>query len=324
MASITKRKNKQGYTVWTVRIRDKQNNISRTFTTLKEAVEFSENTQQQTVAQLIDLYINEAMNHKNPKTIKLQKPQLQYWRKALGHLSVKKCTAHDVIRARDALLRLGKKPPTANRYVQAISPVFTYAIDVLEWAQKHPVKAVKKYREQSRLRYLSPDEINRLLTVAKTTQYLYPIILIALTTGMRKGEIINLRWTDIDFTNRLVILHTTKNGDMRVINLSPTILEQLKELPKLSPYVFTGKTGHPYFLASSVWKNLLKQANIENFRFHDLRHTAASYLAMNGENAITIAEILGHKTLAMVQRYSHLSSEIRQKALDKLAKMWIK
>ena len=91
------------------------------------------------------------------------------------------------------------------------------------------------------------------------------------------------------------------------------MIDTLKNLSDAAPprtYIFEGKTGKPFFLAISVWKKLMKKAGLKNFRFHDLRHTAASHLAMNGESTITIAEILGHKTLAMVKRYTHLSNTV--------------
>lgn len=278
-----------------------------------------------TLTEIIDIYTDEAMNHKSPNTIKMQIHQLEYWKLKIGHLNIKECTARDIMIARDELVKTHREKATANRYIQALSPVFTYAANVLEIIDKNPIRQIKRYREQPRLRFLDKAEIDRLLSAAiqyTESPYLYALILLALTTGMRKGEILTLRWTDIQGDK--IILRNTKNGDMRILNIADKVLETLRELTAITPtttYIFEGKTGKPFFLAISVWKKLIKKAGLKNFRFHDLRHTAASHLAMNGESTITIAEILGHKTLAMVKRYTHLSNETQRQALAKLAEL---
>jgi integrase len=155
---------------------------------------------------------------------------------------------------------------------------------------------------------------------ASSNPYLYPVVVLALSTGMRQGEIMGLKWEDVDLHQGRVTLHETKNGERRVVPLVGKALELLKEYAKVrrigTPLLFPGKvkTQRPGEVATyrpidlrAPWLAALKKAGIDDFRFHDLRHSTASYLAMNGASLAEIAEVLGHKTLQMVKRYAHLS-----------------
>ncbi len=141
---------------------------------------------------------------------------------------------------------------------------------------------------------------------------LYLAVVLALSTGARSQEILGLHWGQIDFTRRVATLEETKNGERRVLPLADHALELLKERAKVrridTDLVFPGRINprKPLDLRSP-FETALKRAKIDDFRWHDLRHSAASYLAMNGASLAEIVEVLGHKTLAMVKRYSHLS-----------------
>ena len=177
----------------------------------------------------------------------------------------------------------------------------------------------------ARLRYLTPEEIDRLLAVCP--QHLQRLVLVALHTGMRKSEILTLQWGQLNLEKRFVLLHDTKNGDKRGVPLTPFIvnlfqtirLEQERE-ENLSSWVFPNPvTGKPYrHDADTAWYTALRKAQIEDFRFHDLRHTCASYLAMNGVDLLTIKEILGHKDIKMTTRYAHVSPTRQLAAIDVL------
>ena len=136
-------------------------------------------------------------------------------------------------------------------------------------------------------------------------------MVLALSTGARKGELISSKWKDIDFHREVIIQHDTKNGERRVLPLTHHALEIVAHLFQNrrldSEYVFPSNNGKKPFDIRRAWTAALKKADIPDFRFHDLRHSAASYLAMNGASLAEISEILGHKTLAMVKRYAHLS-----------------
>jgi integrase len=124
-------------------------------------------------------------------------------------------------------------------------------------------------------------------------------------------EILQLRWQDVDFQRQVITLHDTKNGERRSLPLTGHALALMQHHAKIrridSPFVFPSRNGKKPFDIRRAWEAALKKANIPDFCFHDLRHSAASYLAMNGASLAEIAEILGHKTLSMVKRYAHLS-----------------
>jgi integrase len=137
------------------------------------------------------------------------------------------------------------------------------------------------------------------------------VVLIALSTGFRKGEILNLQWPDVDLIQGRITSQETKNGERRTVPLTGPALDQMRQHARVrrrdTQLVFPNAYGTKPLDIRKAWETALKQATIPDFRFHDLRHSAASYLAMNGASLAEIAEILGHKTLAMVKRYAHLS-----------------
>jgi integrase len=127
------------------------------------------------------------------------------------------------------------------------------------------------------------------------------------------GELLSLRWTDLDLTRGVARLECTKNGERRTLPLKGHALAVLRDLAAVrrrdSPLVFPSTNGRTPACFTKPWERALTEAGIENFRFHDLRHSCASYLAMMGATPTDIAAVLGHKTLAMVKRYAHLSDE---------------
>ena len=173
-------------------------------------------------------------------------------------------------------------------------------------------------------RYLSDEEREALLAACKKLdETLYLIVVVALSTGARRGEIMNLRWPDVDMNTGRAILRQTKNNETRVMPIVSHAMELLREHRKVrrldSDLVFP----HPFdpsrpWNFESLWRKSKKAAEIEDFRFHDLRHSAASYLAMGGASLAEIAEVLGHKTLAMVKRYSHLSDSHVSGVVEKM------
>lgn len=145
-------------------------------------------------------------------------------------------------------------------------------------------------------------------------------MVLALSTGARRNEILNLQWSNIDLERSQIVLHETKNGERRVLPLQGHAKNLIKEHAKVRilgcDYVFPSEITHKNAAGETVyqpidirtaWENALTKAKVVDFRFHDLRHSAASYLAMNGATLAEIAEVLGHKTLQMVKRYAHLS-----------------
>ena len=141
----------------------------------------------------------------------------------------------------------------------------------------------------------------------------------ALNTGMRKSEILDLRWENIDLDNRAITIRKSKNNEIRIIPINELLYGVLKKLynHKTSEYVFT-RFGNPVRDVRTAFNNALKLASIEDFRFHDLRHTFASHLVMNGAHLRTVQQLMGHKDIKMTMRYSHLSKDFVQEAVENL------
>ena len=160
---------------------------------------------------------------------------------------------------------------------------------------------------------LSDEEREALLKACResTNSYLHSIVVLALSTGMRQGEIMNLRWQDVDLEKGRIVLLQTKNDLPRTVPLAGYALELLKEHSRVrrldSDLLFPGKNPKKPVFIRAPWVKAVKEAGLSNFRFHDLRHCSASFFAENGATLIEIAHVLGHKTLAMTQRYSHLT-----------------
>lgn len=230
---------------------------------------------------------------------------------------------------RDRLLSEGRSGPTANHYLAALSHAFSVAKREWGWVEYNPVRKVRKEKERTgRLRYLSREELDRLLQTCKAAKnrYLYPAVLLALSTGMRHGEIMGLTWDRVDLKAGRITLERTKNGERRLVPLNGEALAAAREMGKVrrldSALLFLshGDSATPIDLRKP-WETALSVAGIENFRFHDLRHTAASYLAMSGADMLTIADVLGHKTLQMVKRYAHLSDQHKAEAVARMNAM---
>jgi integrase len=128
---------------------------------------------------------------------------------------------------------------------------------------------------------------------------------------MRKSEILGLKWQDIDFGAKTIAVHRTKNNEPRVIPVNQTLYDGLHQLPRRlhTPYVFCHESGERYDELKRSFKSACRTAGITDFRFHDLRHTFASHLAMNGFNLKSLQYLLGHKDIRMTLRYAHLSGE---------------
>lgn len=180
-----------------------------------------------------------------------------------------------------------------------------------------PMKGVRFFKEPpGRLRFLSEEEINRLLE--ELPEGTRTIVLCALYTGFRKGEILGLKWEDVDLKNRMIRVEKTKTNERRIIPISEGLFKHLLEMSHKN------KNGKGFVFASfkiNLRRNFeagLKRAGIDDFRFHDLRHTFASHLVMSGAGLKVVQELLGHKTMAMTVRYSHVSQDHLQDAINRL------
>lgn len=218
---------------------------------------------------------------------------------------------------------------TLNRYLVALAALFTWAKRqrLVPRGLDSPTRHVEKHQEsRGRVRYLSDDERDRLLAACRESVWprLYVFVLMALTTGARRGELLGLRWCDVDFDRAEAVLDDTKNGDRRVLVLLPQVLAELEPfIPKdrnaSKALVFRSRLrpSQPYTTAK-VFNEAVEAAGIKNFRFHDCRHCTASYMAQSGASLLEIADTLGHRQLRMVQRYAHLNTDSRRRLMGRV------
>lgn len=256
------------------------------------------------------------------------KPNNKAWRSVLYHMNILKrffagkylseITTQMVVEFKAKRLK-EVSPATFNRGLSSLKSMFNRAI---EWgkATENPAARVKKVPENNRrVRYLEKNEIKRLLL--NCPDHLKPIVVVALHTGMRRGEIFNLKWRDIDARNEIIHLLHTKNNEKREISMDRIVKATLIRVPKHpeSIYVFCNNSGKPYNDLKKSFHTAMKKSLIKDFRFHDLRHTFASHLVMSGVDLNTVRELLGHKSLKMTLRYSHLSPNHKRRAVENLA-----
>ncbi len=283
-----------------------------------------------TFQQYVDIYL-QTYTGKDPSTI----GRLNHWCKVFGDKPMLKIT-DDIVD--NALIELSIRVTgsTVNRYKSTLSAVFIHFNQSPEY-KKHkfanPVRSefVSTYSENpAKERYLTVKEQDKLLEACKQSHWnkLYLLILLALTTGARKGELLNIKWSDINFHKKLITLEGTqtseakgtKNGKSRLLPLTETALAELTRFRQLgNTLVFNSTVSHltPYEIRKPFAK-ALKQACISNFRFHDLRHTCASNLASNGATLFEIGEVLGHSSPEMTKRYSHLCVERKADLINRV------
>jgi len=308
------------------------NAISKTFSTKKEAVKFAYETETDrvklsklsnakfdtTIAQVIKQYLLTEYKGSRPKE---QAQKLQYWCKHFGNKRASEITAADIDKGIGALPK-HLKNATINRYVAAISVVLNYACRYYDLSN-NPVRHISPLPEKnSRTRFLSNSEKTRLLGACMSSNWdkLHLLVLLAITTGARKGELTKLRWSDIDFDRQTAFVRTSKNGQPKVLPLTDSVIKELQLFnTKDNSLIFasTVKPDKPYCF-TKPWYKALKDADIEDFRFHDLRHSCASYLAMNGASLLEIADVLGHKQIQMTKRYAHLCIEHKSSLINRV------
>ena len=205
---------------------------------------------------------------------------------------------------------------TVNRELAILKTALSKAV---EWGkiEDNPAKNIKFLKENNkRLRYLEKEEIRRLID--NCPKRIKAIVIVAINTGMRRGEILKLKWHDIDFKQNIIHVLDTKNGESREAYMNTTVrkalIGTLKHLD--SPYIFSKKDGKRLKDIRKPFFTALKKASIIDFRFHDLRHTFASQLIMAGIDLKTVQELMGHRDIRMTLRYSHLSADHKRRAVE--------
>lgn len=287
--------------------------------------------QRHTAAQMIDRFTKDVLPNR-PKQRRDLTSHLAWWKSEIGAHLLSELTPAVLSAARDKLskattVRKKKRAPaTVLRIMASLSAVLKVAERDWQWIESSPMAKISKpVAGRGRVRYLSADERSRLLSACEELAHphLPTIVVLALSTGMRQGEILGLRWELVDVRKHLAIGHAqlleTKNGERRSVAIAGAALAAVRALseregrttgflfPSTRPRPKTKELGEYPVDVRRPWNEAVAKAKLKDFRFHDLRHSAASYLAMNGATGSEIAAVLGHKTLAMVKRYAHLS-----------------
>jgi integrase len=333
MATIVRRPGPNGQHVYRAQVRRKGHpSLSATFTKLSDARKWVQVTEaaimegrhfttteakRHTLAETIDRYLLDVLPHKSASSISMQTLQLRWWRVHLGYCLLAELTPARIAEHRDKLARgVGRRPATSTvrRYLAALSHVLTIAVKEWRWLDDSPMRQVSKPKEpRGRVRFLSDQERHQLLAACQASRnpYLHTLVVLALATGARRGELQGLQWPDVDLQHGTLTFHETKNGERRAVPLTGQALTLMRQHAKVrrldTALLFPDPIGSRPLSIRNAFENAVARAGIADFRFHDLRHTAASYLAMNGASLMEIAEVLGHKTLAMAKRYAHLS-----------------
>ena len=210
---------------------------------------------------------------------------------------------------------------TVNRELTVLKTIFNKAV---EWGRldASPIARVKNFREPNfKERILSVPEMTLLL--GESNSYLKPILIVALNTGMRLGEILSLRWENVSLTKRRIHIEDSKSGRSRDIPMNNAVIEALSVLAQSDEHVFyNSRTRAPLKSVEHRFKSTCRRAKIDRLRFHDLRHTAATRMVEAGVDLVTVSKLLGHSTIQMTMRYAHPTPENMRLAVSKLGKFY--
>jgi integrase len=289
-----------------------------------------------TFEDLKEQYLSYSQTHKSAKGYKNDYTYMNHLQVMFGGLTLDRITPLLIAEYRDKRLQEGRAPQTVKHELNCLNRAFNLAMREWQWVRNNPCNAVQKPTIKNQiLRWLSPEEEDRLLKAAEgyLNGQLVDIIITALHTGMRMGEILALKWKDVDFQNRTITVMQHKTRIPKTIPMSDVLYETLSRRHKtvsISGYVFTTNNQTPISqpnLQREFWKTLRK-AGITNFRFHDLRHTFATRLVQAGVDIYAVAKLLGHTDIKTTQRYAHHSVESVRHAIEKLenfqGQKWLK
>lgn len=306
------------------------------------------------LSDVIDRYEKEVLPNLAKTTQRAAQTYLGYWKRELGAHALSYITPEliDERMGKLATAPDGRAKPkeqegktilpapkpksrkTLKHYRDTLAVLFNHA-QIWGWLGSNPLDGVNKItgiRDQ-RDRYLDDNERKALLQACRSSDnhQLYPIVVFALSTGARKSEILGLSLRDVDMARGSAVLRDTKNGETRSVSIVGHLHELLKEhiqwvndiydeaLPDAhTRWLFPRRDLLAAIDIRAAWENALAASGVKDFRFHDLRHSTASYLAMQGAGLLEIADMLGHKTLQMVKRYAHLSGDHKRSLAERL------
>lgn len=330
MATIQKRSNGDGSTSFVAWVRiGKFKPATRAFSTRKDALAWasalerelrkrrdegdpvSRDVTRMTIADLASQFLADP-NTKGLRTYDDLERLVLWW---VNNYGSERILRFNVLGLREGRGRLepGRAPATVNRYLSAMRSCWNWgrSAGLVPQDRLWPDRlALTEPRE--RTRYLSDDELRRLLAAAREFSLaMYTAVVVSLATGIRQGELLRLKWSDVDLGGKRIRVLLTKNGESRAVYLPEFAIDALKDLKGASVVGQTAicdEEGQPYTksLLESRWKKVRAEAKLTDFRWHDLRHSCASFLAQKGASLLEIGSVLGHKSPSVTRRYAHL------------------
>src|SRR5437667_637431 len=256
------------------------------------------------------------------KSIRTERNRVLAWAREFGNRPLGQITREEIEAWRRERMTTSR-PATINRDLSRLRRMFSLAV---EWGllEESPMQGIKFLRENNaRTRYLSLEECQRLIASCMAP-HIRAMVSVALHSGMRLGEILNLRWRDLDFASGFILVRDSKNGESRHVPMDTILFALFRAYPRRvgADLVFSSSSGGRIVDVRTGFFNSCKRAVIADLHFHDLRHTFASQFVLAGGDLYILKEILGHKSLAMTTRYSHLSPSYKIKAIDRMNTLW--
>jgi integrase len=288
--------------------------------------------QGKTLADLLTKYLTDVLPHESLSARHNKAIHLRYWQQMLGEVHLDELTPQKIAEARKPL-RQGRSDSTVNRYFSSLSAALQVAVQDWGWLPMNPLRQVSRLGEpRGRVRWLEPqDELQRLMRVcaADANPYIYLVVLLELQTGVRKMDLMRMQWSQVSFeaSEARLRVHRSKNKRWDTVAVSGEVFIRLQahhaQRDQTNPWVFPNqaKTG-PFDIRRS-WERVRREAGLSDFRFHDLRHTFTSYLAMSGASVRELAEALGDNTLEMALRYAHLSEAHTATVVSRMAQKFL-
>jgi len=342
MATIQQYRAKDGTISYRVRVQRKGTPTqSATFPTRKECLRWAtmvegdiiagrhfpdKKSPSTTLTELIQRYQQDVLPRKQPETQERERYYHHFWNKTLGHKRLTDISKADIVKVRNDFLAKGYKTSSIHRYLMVLSHLLNTAIRDYDLLETNVVNAVRKPPlPPGRVRYLTDEERSRLLTECRRSKNtrLYALVILAMYTGLRRGNLLRLRRRDIDLDTRTLTIERTKNGLPLVLPLvgeaygiAESLCQQLGQDAHLFPHANETK---PLWSYVKAFDYAMKRAKIEGASFHTLRHCVGSYLVQAGVDLYTVSRILNHKSITMTARYSHLQTDHLRVALEKVA-----
>lgn len=260
----------------------------------------------------------------------VKRGHLTWWEEELGHYYLRDIRPSIIAEKKQKLLTeptpkgLIRSGGTCNRYLATLSHLMNLCVKQWEWVEANPARRITREKEsRERVRFLSSEERQRLLQACRQSQnpLLLTFVVLQLSTGARYNEVRCLKWTDVDLILGRITIRESKNGDMRSIPVRGLALELLRKLNFEQPslgYVFPSPDRTKPLDLRRAYRTAIRRARLKNFRGHDIRHSYATEMLAQGLSLAEIGILLGHRSLSVTRRYSHLTES---RSVDAVSKM---